>query len=94
MEIFWQARALADLQAAQAYIASDNPKAARRTAQRIVDAVERLAATPMIGRPGRIVSTRELVVAGTPFVIPYRVRNDAVEILRVLHAARRWPTAL
>lgn len=94
MEIFWQARALADLRAVQDYIAEDNPRAARQTARRIIDAVDRLGDTPMIGRPGRIVSARELVVAGTPFIVPYRVRDDAVEILRVLHAARKWPTSL
>ena len=35
--------------------------------------------------------TRELVVAETPYIIPHRVRGDAVEILRVFHAARKWP---
>lgn len=94
MEIFWQAHALADLRALQAYIAKDNPKAARQTARRLVAAVEALADTPTMGRPGRIVSTRELIVAGTPCIVPYRVRGGAIEILRVLHAARKWPSAL
>lgn len=94
MEIFWQARALADLRAVHAYIAADNPRAARQTARRIVEAVDRLAVTPTISRPGRIVSTRELVIGGTPFIVPYRVRDGAVEILRVLHTARKWPSSL
>jgi toxin ParE1/3/4 len=35
-------------------------------------------------------ATRELVVAGTPWVVVYRVKNR-VEILRVLHGAQSWP---
>jgi len=51
---------------------------------------------------GRVVGTRlqfadhaalarELVIGETPYIIPYRVRANAVEILRVFHAARKWP---
>ncbi len=35
--------------------------------------------------------TREAVVTGTPYILPYRIRANAVEILRVLHAAQEWP---
>jgi toxin ParE1/3/4 len=34
------------------------------------------------------------VVPKTPFVVPYRVRDDVLEILRVYHHARRWPGRL
>lgn len=44
-----------------------------------------------LGRPGRISGTRELVVTKFPYILPYRVRNNAVEILRVFHTARKWP---
>ena len=40
-----------------------------------------------------IIGTRELIVAGTPYVIPYRVVGDDVEVLAVFHGARRWPGA-
>ena len=63
-------------------------------ASAIVDAVDRLAAHPAVGRPGRVPGTRELVVSRTPYVIPYRVREGVVEILRVVHARRRWPDRL
>jgi len=53
-----------------------------------------LKKNPALGRAGRVAGTRELVVAGTPYVVPYRVRGEAVEILRVFHAARRWPEKL
>ena len=72
-------------------IAADNPAAAACMIERIRTAVERLAASPAIGRPGRVADTRELVIPSTPYIIPYRVPADAVEILRVFHAARKWP---
>lgn len=57
----------------------------------ILNAMDVLADFPNIGRPGRLWSTRELVVLGSPFVVIYRARANSVQILRVLHGARRWP---
>ena len=76
------------------YIARDRPLAAERMLQTVEDAVASLAAHPDLGRPGRVPDTRELIVAGTPFIVPYRVREGDVQILTVLHAARRWPEQL
>ena len=91
MRVRWLRRALANLEAEADYIGEDSPAAARRVVQRIFRAVNLLKKNPAMGRPGRVAGTRELVVAGTPYILPYRVRGDAVEILRVFHAARRWP---
>ena len=91
MKIVWFRSAIADLEEARAYIARDDPKAARRVASALVASVDRLSEHPGIGRPGRIPGTRELVVSRTPYLIPYRVRDGVVEILRVFHARRRWP---
>jgi plasmid stabilization system protein ParE len=55
---------------------------------------ERVFHARTMGRAGRVTGTRELVVAGTPYIVPYRVRVEAVEILRVFHAARKWPEKL
>ena len=89
MRIVWRRQALADLAALQAYIAKDDPQPAKRIAQRSVGAVERLASLPGIGRPGRVEGTRELVVARTPYIVPYRLKADEAQILPVYHAARR-----
>ncbi|MGH6905676.1 MAG: type II toxin-antitoxin system RelE/ParE family toxin [Geminicoccaceae bacterium] len=94
MRIVWRRWALADLLALQAYIARNDPRAAHRIAQRIKAAVGRLERFPEIGRPGRVQGTRELVVARTPYIVPYRVQGDEVQILRIYHAARRWPERL
>jgi addiction module RelE/StbE family toxin len=94
LEIHWLKRALANLEAEAEYIARDNPGAAQRVVFAIEQAVGRLAHHPGLGRAGRVESTRELVVPGTPYIIPYRVREGRVELLRVFHAARKWPPKL
>lgn len=64
---------------------------ARRTAMAIYDAAGSLKEMPLRGREGRKPATRELIVAGLPFLIIYRERNEVVEILRVLHGSQQWP---
>lgn len=94
MTILWSAEAIADLVSLRNYISEHDPAAAQRTAQRIIDMIEKvLAQNPRIGRSGRVPGTREFVVAGTPYIVPYRMRGDALEILRVYHGARRWPAS-
>jgi addiction module RelE/StbE family toxin len=72
-------------------IAADNPKAAAHMITRIRDTVSRLARFTASGRPGKVAGTRELVIAGTPYIVPYRVTGDAVQIITILHSAQRWP---
>jgi toxin ParE1/3/4 len=57
----------------------------------IFSAVELLERFPETGRPGRISGTRELVIVPTPFLIAYRVRKGKIEVLSLLHGARKWP---
>jgi toxin ParE1/3/4 len=94
MQITWHRRARQDLQAVREHIAAVNPGAARQVAQRILQAIGLLAEQPGLGRPGRVLETRELVVAGTPYIAAYRVVDDTIVILRVLHGARQWPERL
>lgn len=92
MSPLWTPPALADLASLRAYIAEQDPVAARRVVQRIIHMVETtLPHSPEMGRPGRVPGTRELVITGTPFIVPYRVRGQTIQILRVYHGARRWP---
>jgi toxin ParE1/3/4 len=92
VRVRWLRTALANLNAEAEYIAGDNPAAALRVVTAITTAVDQLANHPAVGRTGRVPGTRELVVADTPYIIPYRVHSGAVEILRVFHGARRWPS--
>ena len=91
MKIKWVRLALTDLDEAAAFISQDNPQAAKRIVKRIRDAARLLSDQPNAGRPGRVHGTRELVIADTPFILPYRVVQNTVQILRVLHGARNWP---
>ena len=59
--------------------------------QRIFEAVDSLILYPLLGRAGRVVGTRELVISRTPYIAVYRVRGQVVEVLAVQHTARVWP---
>lgn len=91
MHVKWLRVALDNLDAEAEYIAHDSPRAAGRIVAAIEGAVQLLSDYPALGRPGRVHGTRELVVPGTPYIVPYRVRGNKIEILRVFHGARKWP---
>jgi toxin ParE1/3/4 len=93
MRVKWTRRALQALDEIADTIAQDRPMAARRVVERVQQSVDHLTRHPLIGRKGRVPGTRELVVPGTPFILPYRVREEIIEILHVFHAARRWPSS-
>jgi plasmid stabilization system protein ParE len=76
------------------YIAADSPTAAAEVAQRIWDVSQLLSDQPGMGRPGRVTGTRELVVSGLPFILPYVEKNGIVTILRVMHTSMKWPKEL
>jgi len=92
VKIRWTRLAVEDLNLAYEYIAAENPSAAHAVMARIESAVDVLRAHPEIGRSGRVEGTRELIISGTPFIVAYRIARDRVEILAVIHGARRWPT--
>lgn len=94
MRIRWTEKADRNLEDVEAYIAHDNPEAAVLMVLKVINAAEQLLDTPALGRPGRVPGTRELVVAGTPFLVPYRVRGQIIEILAVLHGSMKWPQRL
>jgi toxin ParE1/3/4 len=73
------------------YVAIDNPGAASRIAAAILATVRRLERFPNSGRPGRVLSTREAPMAGTPYVIVYRVDIESIGIVHVIHGNRQWP---
>lgn len=91
MRFRWLRMALRNLDDEATYIALDNAAAARLVVQRVLNAVAQLAEQPALGRPGRVPGTRELIVTGTRYIVPYRARGEWVEILRVFHTSRRLP---
>lgn len=95
MRLRWTHLAELDLDEIAQYIGQDSPAAAARVVLELIDQAETLLpGNPAIGRPGRVLGTRELVVGHLPYIIAYRVRDKDVEILRVLHTSRAWPEEL
>jgi len=94
VRLIWTDKATSDLEAVRAYISSDKPGAARKIVLRILQIANDLVHYPVMGRTGSLPGTRELIVSDTPYIVPYRVREGAMEILRVLHSSRKWPEEL
>jgi toxin ParE1/3/4 len=91
MRVRWTPRARDGFRRQTRYIARDSPTAARQVAARVRAAVNGLATHPLKGRPGQVVDTRELVIPRTPFTVAYRVSEQFVEIVGVIHQAQQWP---
>jgi toxin ParE1/3/4 len=94
MKVIWSRRAIRHLVHLRKYIGRDSEQNAALVASRILKAVDLLQTHPGMGRPGRVIGTRELVVPDTPYVIPYRCRRERLELIAVLHGRQKWPTKL
>jgi plasmid stabilization system protein ParE len=91
MKVVWTRRAIRHFVHLRGFIEKDSEHNAALVAGRILKAVDLLQLHPEIGRPGRVTGTRELVVPDTPFIIPYRVRRERLELIAVLHGRQKWP---
>lgn len=92
MTVRWTPTALRDLESLHSYIAEDNATAAGAKVDALVAGISALAKHPEMGRKGRVPGTRELVMA--PFVVAYRAHCSTIEVLAIIHGARRWPESL
>jgi toxin ParE1/3/4 len=90
VKLEWTYSALTDRERIYDFIESDNPRAAIALDQRFDALASRLKTFPHLGRPGRVVDTRELV-AHKNYILIYELDGEIVRVLRVLHAARLWP---
>lgn len=91
MEVVWLEDAVTDLKTIGSTIAEENPSAAYRVLIQIQAAADALQHHPEMGRPGRVEKTRELVISGLPYILPYYIKKKEVRILAVMHTARKWP---
>jgi toxin ParE1/3/4 len=91
VKIAWTEPARQDLRDIFEYIAEENPHAARALLNEIRVRAVLLQSNPQIGRPGRVDGTRELVLTGTRYILPYRIKEKQIQILAVFHSARQWP---
>jgi len=94
MKAVWSPRAIRHLTALRGYIARDSEQNSAAVAERLLRAIDVLKTQPGIGRPGRVVGTRELVIADIGLIVPYRVRDGRLDIIAVFHGRQRWPDRL
>jgi toxin ParE1/3/4 len=92
VKLVWTKAAISDLEKLAAYIAEDSEQNAELVEARIHVSARLLSLLPGAGRPGRVKGTRERVISRTPYILVYRLQSKTVRVLRVYHAARRWPS--
>lgn len=90
--VIWTDNAFADIDWIAYNIAADNPAAAERVTERLFDAAVSLPAHPFMYRAGRKDGTPEAVVLPN-YLLVYRVEEDRITILNVLHASQQYPPA-
>jgi toxin ParE1/3/4 len=90
MQVKWTKRASQNLEKILAHIAADNSRASKKFLLDALQQVANLKNYPALGRAGLVPSTRELVIHEN-YVVYYRIKNEQIEILRVLHARRKYP---
>jgi toxin ParE1/3/4 len=88
MRIRWTPAAADDVQSIFDHLSETNPNLARSTIIEIRKAVRSLKRLPHRGRPGREPGTRELLHIRLPHIVAYRVKEDAVEVVRIWHPAQ------
>jgi len=93
IQIEWTPLAESEAREIHRYIAEDSIAAADRQLDLLLESIQGLSRFPAKGRTGRVHGTRELVVPGTPYIVVYRLIDTTIQILSILHGARRWPSA-
>jgi len=91
MKLKWTRSALQDMRHLHDFIAEDNPSAADQMVSRISDAVQHLKKHPHMGKEGRCKGTRELILAKTPYIVVYVLKENEIHIVAVIHVSMRWP---
>ena len=94
LEIRWTELAHKDLASALTFLHAESPRAADGLAKVLESSLEQLREFPAMGRAGRLAGTREILLPGWPYLVPYRVMHGSVEVLRVYHSSRKWPSRI
>ena len=86
----WARAALEDLASLDDYFRERDAAVAEAITRKAVAAARFLADHPAAGErlPNR--TLRKWSVRGTPYILLYRPTDDALRIVRVVHAARDW----
>lgn len=92
MRIIWTEKAEKQLDQIFEYIASDSTLYARRTVGQIIEEAESISPHPRKGRKVPEYQRDDIrEVFHHPYRIIYLLKDDAIEILSVIHGARLLP---
>ena len=84
--------ALSNLNEIAEYYESKQSGLGYRFASYYYKQIEQLELMPNIGRPGKLFGTQELVLHDFPYLVAYRIRKEYVQVLRVFHQQRYYPS--
>lgn len=90
-KLYWTQEAIQDRETIYDFVEVDSPRAALQLDKLFEEKASRLIAYPELGKAGRVPGTRELVIHQN-YILIYDVIENSVRVLRVLHAARQWPS--
>jgi toxin ParE1/3/4 len=92
VKVHWTNTALGHLVAIYEYIAKDSPQYALRVVDRITRRSERIAAYPESGRAVPEYDARDVrEVYEASYRIIYRIKPERIDVVAVIHGARRLP---
>lgn len=91
MKIRWTKDALSCLEDIHSYISKDSLRSAKKVIIEIEGTIHQLKKFPELGRIGRVKGTREMIVAGTSYIVIYRIKHNVVELLLILHSSLPYP---
>jgi toxin ParE1/3/4 len=92
MNVHWTEAAVADLCAIEAYISRRSPRYADAMIRRIIDRTDLLSGNPLIGSVVPEYDAHFLrEVLESPYRIIYEVSPQQINVVAVIHAARKMP---
>lgn len=91
MNVKWLRTAAVNLQSEYQWLYERNPTAAKNFANEVHQLTSLLATNPSMGRAGRVMGTRELVLQNFPYLLPYRVKSGEIQILRIFNTIENLP---
>ena len=91
MRLRFSHAAQADLSHAYDYIAADCPSAARTLLPSVDRATRLLVDMPNMAKAGRMAGTREMLIGRTPYIAVYKITDEEIVIVRIVHGHQVWP---
>jgi addiction module RelE/StbE family toxin len=91
MRIRWTYAAAEDLEHIKGYLTEHHPQFAQSTLLELYETIRSLKTSPRRGREGREEGTRELVLSRPPYIVAYRIKEQAIEVLHIYHGAQDRP---